>query len=160
MTKLSEVFPPELKKVFCDYCHQEAELVTSAEIYHGVDYGTMCYRCVPCGAHVGCHKGTTEPLGRLANAELRIWKRKVHALFDPLWNKKLEVRRQQRGSFYPKAQARGSMYYWLARKLNIPREHCHIGMFDVETCKRAVSICEEGMAKLEANDFRTSNKPG
>ena len=30
-------------------------------------------------AYVGVHKGTDKPLGRLANAELRYWKKRAHA---------------------------------------------------------------------------------
>ncbi len=34
---------------------------------------------------VGCHPGTKNSLGRLANAELRKWKSIAHRVFDPLW---------------------------------------------------------------------------
>ena len=126
--------------VVCPYCSHSAQLVDSAEVYHGRSYGPI-YLCRPCQAWVGVHKGTTTPLGRLANQELRTWKRRAHAAFDPLWQKKLTIRRQQRGPTYKKHYARGSGYRWLAEQLGIPRDDCHIGMFDVDVCKRVVEIC-------------------
>ena len=62
-----------LRKVYCDYCGRETEYVDSKVIY-GKSYGKI-YLCRNCMAYVGVHKGTDKPLGRLANAELRNWKK-------------------------------------------------------------------------------------
>lgn len=62
-----------MRKVYCDYCGRETEYVDSKVIY-GKSYGKI-YLCRNCMAYVGVHKGTDKPLGRLANAELRNWKR-------------------------------------------------------------------------------------
>ena len=62
-----------MRKVYCDYCGRQAEYVDSKVIY-GKSYGMM-YLCRNCMAYVGVHKGTDKPLGRLANAELRYWKK-------------------------------------------------------------------------------------
>jgi hypothetical protein len=128
----------------CPYCQSPVELASSAKVYGGRDFGMayICTRWPACDAYVGVHKGTDKPLGRLANAELREWKKKAHAAFDPLWMKKLEKRRQERGPEYKKAFARGSGYRWLSEQLGIDQKDCHIGMFDVETCKRVVEVCE------------------
>lgn len=120
-------------EVTCPYCQQNTEFVSSAVVYHGRDYG-MIYLCRDCRAWVGVHKGTSNPLGRLADAELREWKKKAHAAFDPTW-----VRRVKHGK--GKGRARQQAYGWLAEALGIPREQCHIGMFDVEMCKKVVEIC-------------------
>ena len=74
-----------MRKVYCDYCGRQAEYVDSKVIY-GKSYGMM-YLCRNCMAYVGVHKGTDKPLGRLANAELRYWKKRAHAVFDPLWQR-------------------------------------------------------------------------
>lgn len=124
----------------CPYCSNESQLVDSAVVY-GRSYGPI-YLCQPCDAYVGVHKGTTKPLGRLANKELRGWKQRAHAAFDPLWQHKLAKRRRERGPEYKKHWARNSGYAWLAKQLGIERNDCHIGMFDVETCKRVVEICQ------------------
>lgn len=142
----------------CPYCGQLSELTDSAEVYHGRSYGPI-YLCRDCQAWVGVHKGTTKPLGRLANKELRDWKKKAHAAFDPLWQKKLEKRRRERGPEYRKFWARGSGYKWLAGQLGIPAKECHIGMFDVRMCQRVVDIClnwKERKNALEQQERETA----
>lgn len=68
----------------CPYCGNPTKLVEDTQIY-GRSYGTKCYVCEPCGAWVGCHKGTDKALGRVANKELRQLKHQAHEAFDPLW---------------------------------------------------------------------------
>jgi len=112
--------------VTCPYCNKKAELVDSSVVY-GRSYG-MIYlcKCVPSWAYVGCHKGSSKPLGRLADKQLREYKKKVHAAFDPIW-KSGDMRR-------PEA------YEWLAKEMNIPKKECHVGMFDVERCQVALLV--------------------
>ena len=38
---------------------------------------------------------------------------------------------------------RGEAYRWLAERLSMAREDCHIGMFDVADCQRVVEACIE-----------------
>lgn len=75
--------------VVCPYCHAEAVLVDSAEVYSR-SYGNI-WLCRPCHAWVGVHTndGLNRPLGRLADTELREWKQRAHAAFDPLWKGKM-----------------------------------------------------------------------
>jgi hypothetical protein len=132
----------------CPYCGQAARLVTGATIYHGrIDLSQLKFwQCRPCDAYVGCHKkgngpagvisDGTLPLGRLANGPLRMWKQNAHMAFDPFWKNSGRGRR-------------AVMYAKLAEKLGIEAKDCHIGMFDVETCKRVVQICAEWRAKGE-----------
>lgn len=54
------------REVYCDYCGRRAEFVDSKIVY-GKSYGMM-YLCRHCMAYVGVHKGTSRPLGRLADA--------------------------------------------------------------------------------------------
>lgn len=118
-----------LRKVYCDYCGRETEYVDSKVIY-GKSYGKI-YLCRSCMAYVGVHKGTDKPLGRLANAELRNWKKAAHAVFDPLW---------KYGRF---RGHRNAAYAWLAQKMGLPVEKTHIGMFDVGQCRKAIEIIEK-----------------
>lgn len=129
----------------CPYCQSPVELTSSTKIYGGRDYGLvyLCTRWPDCDAYVGVQKGTEKPLGRMANAELRFWKMKAHAAFDPIWKLKLARRHKERGPEYRKAYARGSGYRWLAEQLGIDSKECHIGLFNVETCKRVVEICSQ-----------------
>lgn len=113
--------------VICPYCNGNAELVDSAEIYNGRSYG-MSYLCRPCWAYVGCHKGTNKPLGRLADADLRHWKQRAHAAFDPMW---------KQGNY-----TRNKAYAWLAEQLGLTKDECHIGMFDIYMCQKVIEVCE------------------
>jgi len=119
----------------CPYCGKKAELVSSVKVY-GRDHGNL-WICHPCQAWVGVHKndGLNRPLGRLANAELRQWKRAAHRAFDPLWQRKIER------DGCSKSQARKAGYTWLAAELGIQFDKCHIGMFDVDLCEKVVEVC-------------------
>jgi len=120
----------------CPYCSAQPALVGGDVIYpHRPDLsGKRFWHCAPCQAWVGCHDGTTRPLGRLANAELRRCKERAHAAFDLLWKRKM-------ATGVSKKQARDAGYAWLAGQLGIAREDCHIGMMDIELCRRVVEIC-------------------
>lgn len=125
----------------CDYCSKPAELVGGDVIYpHRPDLADKKFwLCRFCDAYVGCHRSGawteagisdgTMPLGRLANAELRLAKSQAHAAFDPLWRKGV--------------LSRSAAYAWLSRELGVPKNKCHIGMFDTQTCRRVVQLCGE-----------------
>lgn len=114
----------------CPYCKSDSEYVDSVVVY-GVSYG-MIYLCRSCDAYCGVHKGTDEALGRLANKELRYWKKKAHEHFDKIWKEGLLKRKKA--------------YSELSTYLGIPRKYTHIGMFSVSTCK---SVVEWSKCRLE-----------
>lgn len=133
----------------CPYCQARAVfLESSARLYGGRDFGPV-YVCEPCRAWVGCHKGTAKPLGRLANADLRRWKRAVHWYFDPIWQRRFE-RKHALDPKYTKAHARGGRYKALAIAMGIPRVECHIGMFDIDRCRQAIAIIKSGALEQSA----------
>lgn len=114
----------------CAECNQTSELVSGKVIYpHRPDlYHLNFWLCHPCFAYVGCHpKGVgygdgTRPLGTPANALTREARKEAHSFFDPVWR--------------TKGISRRDAYAALARALDIPKEKCHIGLFDYNTCKR------------------------
>lgn len=123
-----------MKTVQCDYCGQNAELVNGQRIYpNRPDLKHLKFwLCEPCKAYVGTHKPNckhgfdgTDPLGRLANAELRLEKQKAHAAFDPLWKSGQMTRREA--------------YAWLSEATGIDADRCHIGMMDVAGCLAVVN---------------------
>lgn len=132
-------------KVTCQYCGEEAQLVGGDKIYpHRPDLASLKFwECEPCEAFVGTHKpGSwryvkgrkimhegTEPLGRLAKADLRMAKRTAHLVFDPLWQSGLMTRVQA--------------YAWLAARMGMPIDDMHIGNLDVHQCHQVVSLCKE-----------------
>lgn len=133
------------RMVKCDYCGKPAALVGGEFIYaHRPDlFSKRFYLCQPCDAYVGCHKGTTEPLGRLANAELRAAKMAAHAVFDPIWQARL-AQKQALDPKYSKSMARGGRYKKLAELMGMEQKDCHIGFLDVAGCERVVEICKSG----------------
>lgn len=121
----------------CPYCSAPIAIVDSSVLYNGRSYGWayICSSYPKCDAYVGCHPGTKRPLGRLADKELRLAKTAAHKAFDAVWKENA----RQRGLSPKEARRRG--YAWLADALRILRTECHIGMMDVETCKRVVELC-------------------
>lgn len=122
----------------CPYCNATAVLVTGEVIYPWRKdlAGKNFWRCLACGdSYVGCHPGTDRPLGRLADAKLRLAKSHAHAVFDPIWERKMARDNCSKG------EARAKGYAWLAGQMGIDPKDCHIGMFDVDQCMRVVTIC-------------------
>lgn len=124
-------------QIICPYCNTDARFVKGDVVYpHRPDlHHKRFWLCEPCDAYVGVHRRNPrlqfngdEPLGRLANAELRKEKQRAHSAFDPLW------------SGYSPA-VRSKAYVWLAEQLAIPIEECHIGLFDIEQCRRVIDVC-------------------
>lgn len=123
------------RKVICPYCDKPAELVDSSEIYRGQSYG-MIWLCRPCDAYVGVHSNSKDfaPLGILANKTTREWRKAAHAMFDPLWKRKMARDKVN------KSKARNSAYAWLAQQMDMPIEECHIAKFTVTQCKEVIAI--------------------
>lgn len=115
----------------CPICGGGAVLVSGAVIYpHRVDlHQKPFWKCPDHDAYVGCHPGTKNPLGRLADAATRRLKLNAHAAFDPLWRNKHMTRSQA--------------YRWLAEKLGIPAGACHMGSMSDDNLRRVVEICKE-----------------
>lgn len=80
--------------------------------------------CDDCKARVGCHPGTEIPLGNLADAETRMWRVRAHETFDWLWKTANQP-----------SETRSKLYRWLASKMQLTAEECHIGKFDIKQCK-------------------------
>lgn len=81
----------------------------------------MTYLCKPCNAYVGCHNNSRKPLGTMANAETREWRKKAHAIFDQLWK--------------TKKMSRDKAYGLLKKQFGLD---VHIGECDIEWCKKII----------------------
>lgn len=87
----------------------------------------MTYWCRECDALVGTHHNNpNSPLGTMANKELRMWRRKAHAVFDQLWKSG--------------KMTRDNAYLLLKEKFN---KKVHIGESDIEMCKKVIKLVEE-----------------
>lgn len=120
-----------MKKPKCPYCGSDTTLCDSSRVYFGKSYGMiyLCNNYPKCDAYVGVHRGTTRPLGRLANKELRELKMKVHSLFDKLW--------MNRG------MKRSEAYALLAGLMGLKKRKCHIALFDNDMCKKAYEVLKK-----------------
>ncbi|MBN6206237.1 hypothetical protein JYK21_07220 [Ralstonia pickettii] len=112
--------------VICPYCKKEAEFVTSNQFY-GKDYGTNLYVCHPCDARVGTHGKGKQPLGTMANKQLRALRMACHEAFDPMW---------KRGK-------RREAYSWLQEVMGLSKKDAHIGKFDEKQCFKLLRILQE-----------------
>lgn len=87
-------------KIFCTGCQIEvdARFTDAKEVYPARPElaALRFYIHDVCGASVGCHKGTTKPLGFLATPEVKKWRKIIHGILDPLWH----TRRIPRGKAY------------------------------------------------------------
>ena len=124
------------------FCGSHAVLASNSIVY-GREYGNgkayICSRFPECDGMVGTHP-TGKPLGTMIDKETRQLRRAVHAEIDPLW------RTQERS----KKRARGSVYGWLRRILDMTAEECHVGNFDADTCKRALEAIKEHPYEVHA----------
>lgn len=108
----------------CPYCKSSTKVLSEADVYGKTYRGRSVIACVnfpKCDSYVGTHDDGA-PLGRLANKALRIAKRNAHEHFDKLWREKLIDR--------------DSAYENLSDHLKIDIEFTHIGMFNINTCKK------------------------
>ena len=125
--KIPDALPPPSN---CDSCCSiNVELTTNDRIY-GKLYGEwpFIYYCHDCGAAVGCHCNTHNPLGRMADKETRLLRMQCHNVFDPLWKSGL--------------LSRSAAYKWLASALNIPKEQTHISWLTKENLEVAIVLCK------------------
>ena len=127
----------------CGECGTIARLTTGRAIYRNRPdlYAKPIWICDDlCGAYVTCHPGTNVPLGTPARAELRRARQVLHKnMIDALW-KTAHLSGAYVDVSNPKRiqrHARVRVYEFLADRLGIEREACHVGLFDLETCRRA-----------------------
>jgi ssDNA-binding Zn-finger/Zn-ribbon topoisomerase 1 len=105
-------------------------------------YGCTTEKC--CG-YLGCHAGTTAPVGTPATLEVRYLRYKCHKRFDRLWKD---------GHF-----TRTGAYKWLATWFRLPPVKAHIGMFDKEDCLRLMKLLDDFFAsQTKKRDIRKSKQ--
>jgi hypothetical protein len=124
----------------CPYCGDFSKRVTGRDIYpHRQDlYNIKMYECRKCDARIGCHGNTWKPLGTLANSELRKIRTQAHASFDRIWREAWMDRKEA--------------YSWLANKLEINVEDCHIGMFDIGFCSKVIELSDSYINSISKHD--------
>jgi len=98
-----------------------------------------CTRWPECDGTVGCHPGTTTPLGTPANKATRQARMDAHNAFDALW-KPMDGQRKR---------YRSAAYTWLAHELG--QSEVHMGEMSAEECGRVIELCD-GMGPEDLED--------
>lgn len=121
-----------MKSVTCPYCEKPAELKKGSWLYpHSRHlHRKLFWVCQRCDAHVGCHGVSSNPLGILANKELREMRIECHEAFDKLWH-------------IEGGMSRDEAYQYLARQMGMTQKQCHIAKFDMEQCRQAIDFSNQ-----------------
>jgi hypothetical protein len=125
----------------CAECGKNCEMVGGNQIYpHRDDLASKNFYLCKCGAYVGTHPETCEPLGTAAGPTTRKARSEAHAHFDPLW-KAVGKMKPEGGS----PRKRG--YKWLAEKMGLTVDECHIGMMSSQQAREVIGICRPYLEK-------------
>lgn len=85
-------------KIWCVQCNEttNSNKVSGEQIYpHRQDLHKLSfYQCPACLNYVGTHKNSLAPLGVIPTPELRRIRQDIHALIDPIWQKRIATREQ------------------------------------------------------------------
>lgn len=116
----------------CPKCGLKLTLKTSK---YGLFYG--CRGWPNCDVLVGCHPGTSEPLGIPADTETRQARIRAHDVFDRLWKGK--------AAFMSRVEA----YRWLAGALRCDSVDAHIGCLSESECELVGEMAEAKINELQ-----------
>ena len=124
----------------CQTCQGDCRLTDGAEVYpNRTDLAALpIHVCDKCKTRVGCHPGTTTPLGTAADRATRNARSMLHAVIDPIWRDG-----KNRAN-------RPDVYAYMAHRLGIHIADCHVGHFDAPTCVRAATM----MRSVNATDVK------
>ena len=104
----------------CGECGTKCDFIPEGS---GKSYGE--YICPACGAHVRIHEGTDIPLGVPAGKETARKRIMIHKEIDRLIDE---------------GYSREGVYRLLSRKMGIPSQETHAGMFGLNECNEALKI--------------------
>lgn len=135
--------PPVTRPIDCPDCGGDMHLQDTPP---GSKGGRWIYRCEnhpACNGNVGAH-ADGRPLGVPADVTTRRLRRELHnSYIDPLWLKMKKKRER--------SKQRTVAYEYLADRLGIPADQCHVGLFNAETCRMAMAVLHDMTpAKLRA----------
>lgn len=111
----------------CPYCGAPVIYRSADGIYRNNSKGTMLYVCSrypQCGAYVRVHAGTKQPVGSMANRELRALRKTAHFYFDQLYWRGLMTKQEA--------------YQWLANLVGAPISQAHIGYLREYYCTQVI----------------------
>lgn len=119
------------KPVLCPFCGGQALLREGSFLFENpvIKKLYVCVRYPECDSYVAAHEDSLEPMGPLADAELRKKRLLAHQYFDQLWKPTCGSR-----AIFSRKQA----YRWLCDKLGGNTRHNHIGLMGAGMCDRVI----------------------
>lgn len=118
-----------MRRPFCNLCGS-----TDTILLH-TSYGPM-WKCMGCGATVGCHRNSPEnkPLGIFADEEMKKLRILCHERFD--YKKNYQKR-------WNNTNERNGKYRRLANEMGIPVNQCHFAKMDKARLQQALEVLEK-----------------
>lgn len=92
-------------------------------------YLYVCDRYPACNSYVAAHRATRQPMGSLADGELRHKRIQAHRAFDRLWRSGLMTKKEA--------------YQWMQTEFGLHEEQAHIAQFGAYMCDRLICACEK-----------------
>ena len=125
----------------CPYCGSRAFLRPASVIYksgeeHSGEQFYVCARYPSCDSYVTAHAGTRQPMGTLANRELRMKRRAAHMAFNQLWQRELMSKKEA--------------YRWLQTQMGVDPEDAHIARFSDYRCDETIRLCSHFLEMCRA----------
>lgn len=122
------------KIVKCPYCgayamRRPASVVYGESALKGDGYLYVCSRWPACDAYVSAHLKSGQPMGTLANGDLRHLRILAHRALEGF----------QRRNRMEKWES----YLWLQDRLGLTEEQTHIAMFSEYLCGQVIEVCRE-----------------
>lgn len=134
---------PNIQNIKCPSCNEVMRFIPGT---YGFFYGCPKFLDVDprkrCADSIPAERDGT-PFSLERRDAVRKARHAAHGLFDRLWNPDGGKR----------LMTRSAAYKWLRKQLRIPRETCHIGMFEVEQCEQVVKVCKELLERSHSGAF-------
>lgn len=92
-----------------------------------------CTRWPECDGTHGAHPNG-EPLGVPANKATKLARRRAHDLFDQLYSKRGRM-------------SRTDAYTWLAKRMQLTKDECHIGRFTIAQCDHVIELVTQRLKR-------------
>lgn len=115
----------------CDAC-QSANIVyiKETEVFGSSKrLWPFVWYCRSCRASVGCHAGTGNPLGYMANPYVRRLRAELHEIVDPIWHAGIATRSE--------------IYKWIAKELELDTCDLHISELTITQLRLAIERCNK-----------------
>lgn len=97
-----------------------------------------CTRWPVCSGTHSAHQNSGKPMGIPADKETKLARQQAHALFDPYVKKWFQNRREG--------------YQFLANVMGLSEKDAHISRFNIDQCKKLITLLENSNKQYEAEN--------